>query len=94
MGAQLMLDLTPYINTSAACVPETFSLERTYMVFKALGLRHLVVVDSHNHVKGIVTRKVRSLCQGQRLPILTVAMLLFRLYTSCTLSAVSLLKCC
>ncbi|CAL8466168.1 g5704 [Coccomyxa elongata] len=52
-----VLDLTPYINTSAPAVPETFSLERAYMMFRQLGLRHLVVVDQHNHVKGIVTRK-------------------------------------
>lgn len=55
---QEVLDLRPYINSSAAAVQESFSLERTYVVFRTLGLRHLVVVDRHNHVKGIVTRKV------------------------------------
>ncbi|KAK9804251.1 hypothetical protein WJX72_003440 [[Myrmecia] bisecta] len=52
-----VLDLTSYINSSAATVQEVFSLERTYMVFKTLGARHLTVVDQHNHVKGIITRK-------------------------------------
>ena len=54
-----ILDLSPYVNTSAPAVPECFSLDRAYMMFRQLGLRHLVVVDQHNHVKGIVTRKVR-----------------------------------
>lgn len=54
---QDMLDLRPYIDSSAAAVQESFSLERTYVVFRTLGLRHLVVVDRHNHVKGMVTRK-------------------------------------
>ena len=57
---QEVLDLRPYINSSAAAVQESFSLDRTYVVFRTLGLRHLVVVDRHNHVKGIVTRKVNS----------------------------------
>lgn len=56
---QEVLDLRPYINSSAAAIQESFSLERTYVVFRTLGLRHLVVVDRHNHVKGIVTRKVQ-----------------------------------
>lgn len=55
-----LLDLSPYINTSAPAVPESFSLERAYMMFRQLGLRHLVVADQHNHVKGIVTRKVHA----------------------------------
>ena len=57
---QEVLDLRPYINSSAAAVQESFSLDRTYVVFRTLGLRHLVVVDQHNHVKGIVTRKVQN----------------------------------
>lgn len=33
------------------------SLERAYILFRNMGLRHLIVVDEHNRVKGIVTRK-------------------------------------
>jgi len=33
------------------------SLERAYIMFRNMGLRHLLVVDEHNRVKGIVTRK-------------------------------------
>lgn len=51
------LDLTPYINMSAHRVPESFSVERAYLLFSTMGLRHLVVVDEGNRVKGIITRK-------------------------------------
>lgn len=33
------------------------SLERAYIIFRTMGVRHLLVVDEHNRVKGIVTRK-------------------------------------
>lgn len=51
------LDLTPFINFSAYRVSEDFSIEKSYLLFTTMGLRHLVVVDVKNHVKGIVTRK-------------------------------------
>lgn len=38
-------------------VQDSLSLERAYILFRSMGLRHLVVVDDHNHVQGIVTRK-------------------------------------
>ena len=53
------VDLGPYCSSSAPSVPDAFSLERAYMLFQSLGLRHLVVVDAGNRVKGMVTRKVR-----------------------------------
>lgn len=56
----LMLDLGPYVNTSAAAVQSSFSVERAHMLFRSLGLRHLSVVDAHNRVRGIITRKVQS----------------------------------
>ena len=57
-AVEQLIDLRPYMNTSPTPIPETFSLDRAYRMFTQLGLRHLVVVDPHNHVKGIVTRKV------------------------------------
>ena len=57
----LMLDLGPYVNTSTPAVQSSFSVERAHMLFRSLGLRHLTVVDAHNRVKGILTRKVRLL---------------------------------
>jgi chloride channel 7 len=47
----MLVDLTPYMNTSTFVVPDSFSLERAYLLFRTMGLRHLVVVDEHNHVK-------------------------------------------
>ncbi len=34
-----------YINTSAITVDENFSAERTYILLRTLGLRHVTVVD-------------------------------------------------
>jgi hypothetical protein len=51
------LDLRAYVNRSGVSVPHHFSAMRTFMMFRTLGLRHLPVVDEHNHVVGIVTRK-------------------------------------
>jgi chloride channel 7 len=55
--ADTFIDLAPYIDTSATAVQENFSLDRTYILFRSLGLRHLVVVDQHNRPTGMVTRK-------------------------------------
>ena len=51
------LDLRAYVNRSGVSVPHHFSAMRTFIMFRTLGLRHLPVVDEHNHVVGIVTRK-------------------------------------
>lgn len=47
----------PYVNQSAFSVPDKFSLERTYITFRTMGLRHMAVVDENNHVIGVITRK-------------------------------------
>ncbi|XP_026555388.1 chloride channel protein C-like [Pseudonaja textilis] len=54
---QLFINLDPYINKSAVSVHAHFSLQRTYIIFRSLGLRHLTVVDLQNEVVGIITRK-------------------------------------
>ncbi|XP_074841905.1 chloride channel protein C-like [Carettochelys insculpta] len=54
---QLFINLEPYINKSAVSVQAHFSLKRTYVIFRTLGLRHLTVVDLQNRVVGIITRK-------------------------------------
>jgi chloride channel 7 len=52
-----VIDLAPYVNTSAPAVPDSFSLGRAYALFVRLGLRHLPLVDGRNRVVGILTRK-------------------------------------
>ncbi len=47
----------PYTNQSAVTIQSKFSLHRTYIIFRTLGLRHLTVVDAHNAVVGVITRK-------------------------------------
>jgi CBS-domain-containing membrane protein len=49
--------LAPYIDQSSYRIQPTFSLERGFNLFRAMGLSHLAVVNKHNEVVGIVTRK-------------------------------------
>jgi chloride channel 7 len=51
------LDLRPYANTAPYTVNETASIQRTYRLFRTLGLRTLCVVNHNNQVVGIITRK-------------------------------------
>ena len=55
--AHTLFDLRPYCNYSAPSVPQEMSLHRSFVLFRALGLRHLVIVNKYNFVVGIVTRK-------------------------------------
>jgi len=47
----------PYIDHSPRCVSEKFSLHRAFVMFRTLGVRHLIVTDNANRVTGIITRK-------------------------------------
>ncbi|XP_027796664.2 H(+)/Cl(-) exchange transporter 7 isoform X2 [Marmota flaviventris] len=51
------MDLSEFMNPSPYTVPQDASLPRVFKLFRALGLRHLVVVDNRNQVVGLVTRK-------------------------------------
>ncbi|CAL1544815.1 unnamed protein product [Lymnaea stagnalis] len=51
------VDMTPYVNQSALSIQTKFSLQRAYTLISALGLRHLVVVNGNNEVRGMITRK-------------------------------------
>uniref|UniRef100_A0A3Q2QBE6 Chloride channel protein n=1 Tax=Fundulus heteroclitus TaxID=8078 RepID=A0A3Q2QBE6_FUNHE len=55
---ECMMDLTEFMNPTPYTVPQQeTSLPRVFKLFRALGLRHLVVVDDANRVVGLVTRK-------------------------------------
>ncbi|GLI59663.1 hypothetical protein VaNZ11_001600 [Volvox africanus] len=55
--SNLYIDLRPYMNRSPLTIRKDCSSARAHQVFINLGLRHLLVVDAHNHVVGIITRK-------------------------------------
>jgi hypothetical protein len=42
------VNLSPYVDQSSVSIPETFSLERGYNLFRTMGLRHITVVDKYN----------------------------------------------
>jgi len=50
------LDLRPYANTAPYTINETASIQRTYRLFRTLGLRFICVVNHNNQVVGIITR--------------------------------------
>lgn len=51
------VDLRPFYNPSPYSVVTCTALPRMFNLFRALGLRHLVVINDSNEVVGIVTRK-------------------------------------
>jgi CBS-domain-containing membrane protein len=55
--AEAHVDLGPYVNASAFSVRSDFSLHRAYMIFRTMGLRHLIITDVANEVVGVLTRK-------------------------------------
>lgn len=68
------VNLSPYIDMSSVSVPETFSLERGYHLFRTMGLRHICVVDKRNAPIGILSRKdllpqnIEQKLEAQRAP--------------------------
>ncbi|CAH2268989.1 jg16014 [Pararge aegeria aegeria] len=51
------IDLRPFMNPSPYTLPHRASLPRLFRLFRALGLRHLPIVNDLNEVVGMVTRK-------------------------------------
>ena len=45
------MTLAPYIDQSSYKIPPNFSLERGFNLFRAMGLSHVTVVDTNNHVR-------------------------------------------
>ncbi|XP_019719992.1 H(+)/Cl(-) exchange transporter 7 [Hippocampus comes] len=54
---ECLMDLSEFMNPTPYTVPQETSLPRVFKLVRALGLRHLVVVDDENRVVGLVTRK-------------------------------------
>jgi len=55
-NSKYSVDLKPYVDLSAFSVSETMRFDHAYNLFRAMGLRHMVVVDTLNCVAGIITR--------------------------------------
>ncbi|GLE00184.1 hypothetical protein PINS_up008911 [Pythium insidiosum] len=53
----LWMDLTPYLNPTPHVVQDQTPVPRAFRLFRSLGLRHLVVLNRRNEVRGVVTRK-------------------------------------
>ncbi|XP_020283006.1 H(+)/Cl(-) exchange transporter 7 [Pseudomyrmex gracilis] len=51
------IDLRPFMNPSPYTLQHSATLPRTFRLFRALGLRHVPVVNDTNEVIGIITRK-------------------------------------
>jgi predicted transcriptional regulator len=50
------IDLSAYTNTSAFTIVDSFSIERAFLLFRTMGLRHLVVLGDSHQAIGILTR--------------------------------------
>lgn len=55
--ANYSINLEIFMNPSPYVINQLASVPRIFMLFRALGLRHLAVVNADNHVTGIITRK-------------------------------------
>ncbi|XP_020707477.2 H(+)/Cl(-) exchange transporter 7 [Athalia rosae] len=51
------MDLRPFMNPSPYTLQHSATLPRVFSLFRALGLRHLPIVNDTNEVIGMVTRK-------------------------------------
>jgi len=51
------VDLRPYVNEAALVTLQNTSLRRVNRLFRTMGLRHLLVIESCPRVVGIITRK-------------------------------------
>jgi chloride channel 7 len=51
------IDLRPFMNPVPISVQPGCPLSRVFTLFRSLGIRHLVVVDAHNMIIGIIGRK-------------------------------------
>ncbi|CAM9515876.1 unnamed protein product, partial [Hapterophycus canaliculatus] len=52
-----LMDIAAYVQIGPHSINEHASAHRAYIMFRTLGLRHLVVVNHYNEVMGIITRE-------------------------------------
>jgi len=51
------MDLSPFMNPTPSTVLSSTSLPQMFRIFRAIGLRHMVVLNDNNEVVGMITRK-------------------------------------
>jgi len=51
-----VIDLRPFMHLSFYAVQQAYSISRAYRLFRTMGLRHLIIVDEENLLRGMVTR--------------------------------------
>lgn len=68
-----VVDLRPYLNSSALTVHHSVYVSRVHQLFRHLGLRHLTVVNTSNLVVGIITRHQLHELEHQQTPIVVPA---------------------
>eukprot|EP00903_Cladosiphon_okamuranus_P010912 g10308.t1 len=52
-----LMDIAAYVQIGPHSINEHASAHRAYIMFRTLGLRHLVVVNHYNEVMGMITRE-------------------------------------
>lgn len=52
-----MFDFAKDMNITVYTVSEEFAVSEAYTMFRTMGLRHLVVVNEMNRLKGMITKK-------------------------------------
>ena len=50
----LWIDLRPYVNMNPYTLTPHTTLQRAYILFRGLGLRHVPVLDKQHHIVGCV----------------------------------------
>jgi chloride channel 7 len=52
----LLVDISPYVNKAPAIVQPSTSLSQCFAIFRSRGLRHMVVLNEHHEIAGMITR--------------------------------------
>ena len=57
VGTSRVIDFTDVVSSGSVTVQESFPIQRAFIIFRSLGLRHMTIVNKYNVPVGIITRK-------------------------------------